>query len=104
MITEEDVLDALRTVQDPELGQDLVSLDMIRDLRIEGDRVSFTVALTTPACPLGMEFQERCEEAGPSAARCAGRGDHHHRMSAPTLSSRRENLRDEPTTSTHNRR
>lgn len=36
---------------------------MIRDLRIEEDRVSFTVVLTTPACPLGMEFQERCEEA-----------------------------------------
>lgn len=63
MITKEAVLDALRTVQDPELGQDLVSLDMIRDIRIEGDRVSFTLVLTTPACPLGMEFQERCEEA-----------------------------------------
>jgi hypothetical protein len=36
MITKEDVLDALRTVKDPELGQDLVSLDMIRDIRIEG--------------------------------------------------------------------
>ncbi|TKB92998.1 MAG: iron-sulfur cluster assembly protein [Nitrospira sp.] len=63
MITKEEVLEALQTVQDPELGQDLVSLDMIRDVRIEGDRVSFTVVLTTPACPLGMEFQERCEEA-----------------------------------------
>jgi ATP-binding protein involved in chromosome partitioning len=63
MITNEDVLGALRTVQDPELGQDLVSLHMIRDLRVEGERVSFTVVLTTPACPLGMEFQERCEEA-----------------------------------------
>ena len=63
MITNEDVLDALRTVQDPELGQDLVSLSMIRDIQIEGEKISFTVALTTPACPLGMEFQERCEEA-----------------------------------------
>jgi ATP-binding protein involved in chromosome partitioning len=63
MITTEAVLDALRTVQDPELGQDLVSLDMIRNIRIDGERVSFTVVLTTPACPLGMEFQERCEEA-----------------------------------------
>ncbi len=63
MITKEDVLDALRTVQDPELGEDLVSLDMIRDIRIEGDKVQFTVVLTTPFCPLGMEFQERCEEA-----------------------------------------
>ena len=63
MITNEDVLEALRTVQDPELGQDLVSLNMIRDIRIDGERVSFTVVLTTPFCPLGMEFQERCEEA-----------------------------------------
>ncbi len=53
MITNEDVLGALRTVQDPEFGQDLVSLNMIRDIRIEGERVSFTVVLTTPACPLG---------------------------------------------------
>jgi ATP-binding protein involved in chromosome partitioning len=63
MVTNEDVLDAIRTVQDPELGQDLVSLNMIRDIRIDGERVSLTVVLTTPACPLGMEFQERCEEA-----------------------------------------
>ena len=63
MVTNDDVLSALRTVQDPELGEDLVSLDMIRDIRIEGDRVSFTLVLTTLACPLGMEFQERCEEA-----------------------------------------
>jgi ATP-binding protein involved in chromosome partitioning len=63
MITKEAILDALRTVQEPELGDDLVSLDMIRDIRIEGGRVSFTLVLTTPACPLGMEFQERCEEA-----------------------------------------
>ena len=63
MVTNEDVLGTLRTVQDPELGEDLVSLKMIRDIRIDGERVSFTVVLTTPSCPLGMEFQERCEEA-----------------------------------------
>ena len=63
MITKEDVLDALRTVQDPELGQDLVSLNMIRDIRIEGTKVQFTLVLTTPFCPLIMELQERCEEA-----------------------------------------
>jgi len=63
MITKEAVLDALRTVQEPELGQDLVSLDMIQDIRIEGDKVQFTLVLTTPFCPLIMEIQERCEEA-----------------------------------------
>jgi ATP-binding protein involved in chromosome partitioning len=63
MITKEAVLDVLRTVQEPELGDDLVSLDMIRDVEIDGDKVRFTLALTTSFCPLGMEFQERCEEA-----------------------------------------
>jgi len=63
MITKEAVLDALRTVQEPELGQDLVSLDMIQDIRIEGDKVQFTLVLTTPFCPLIMDIQERCEEA-----------------------------------------
>lgn len=63
MITNEAVLDALRTVQEPELGRDLVSLGMIRDIQIDGDRVEFTLILTTPACPLIMEIQEQCEEA-----------------------------------------
>ncbi|MCE3224060.1 MAG: hypothetical protein K0S58_2240 [Nitrospira sp.] len=63
MITKEAVLDALRTVQEPELGDDLVSLDMIRDVEIDGDKVRFTLVLTTSFCPLGMEFQERCQEA-----------------------------------------
>ena len=62
MITKEAVLDALRTVQEPELGDDLVSLDMIRDVEIDGDKVRFTLVLTTSFCPLGMEIQERCEE------------------------------------------
>ncbi|MCX5723583.1 MAG: iron-sulfur cluster assembly protein [Nitrospirae bacterium] len=63
MLTKEAVLDALRMVQEPELGDDLVSLDMIRDVEIDGDRVRFTLVLTTSFCPLGMEIQERCEEA-----------------------------------------
>ncbi len=63
MIRKEAVRDALRTVREPELGDDLVSLDMIRDVEIDGDRVGFTLVLTTSFCPLGMEIQERCEEA-----------------------------------------
>jgi len=46
------VLDALRTVNDPDLRRDLVTLGMIRDLKVEGGAVSLTVVLTTPACPL----------------------------------------------------
>jgi len=51
-ITQEQVLEALSQVQEPELHQDLVSLGMIRDLDIVDDSVSFTIMLTTPACPL----------------------------------------------------
>jgi len=46
------VMDALRTVEDPELHRDLVSLGMVKDLHAEGGHVSLTVNLTTPACPL----------------------------------------------------
>ncbi len=51
-VTSEQVLQALSTVQEPELRRDLVSLDMVKNLQIDGQRVSFTVMLTTPACPL----------------------------------------------------
>ena len=51
-ITEEAVMAALATVIEPELHRDLVSLNMIRNLQIEGNDVSFTIMLTTPACPL----------------------------------------------------
>jgi ATP-binding protein involved in chromosome partitioning len=62
-LTEEQVLRALSTVQEPELGGDLVSRRMIKDIKINGDDVSFTVVLTTPACPLKDQIQEECEEA-----------------------------------------
>jgi len=51
-LTETAVLDALRTVQEPELGGDLVTRNMIHDLTVTGSDVSMTVELTTPACPL----------------------------------------------------
>jgi ATP-binding protein involved in chromosome partitioning len=51
-VTETAVLAALATVIEPELHRDLVSLNMIRDLQIEGNDVTFTIMLTTPACPL----------------------------------------------------
>jgi ATP-binding protein involved in chromosome partitioning len=56
-ITETDIYDALRQVEEPELGGDLVSRDMIRDLRIDGSAVAFTIELTTPACPLKDEIE-----------------------------------------------
>jgi len=51
-VTPEQVRAALATVQEPELHRDLVTLDMIKDLRVDGGQVSFTIVLTTPACPL----------------------------------------------------
>ena len=56
-ITDADVLDALRHVQEPELGGDLVSRNMVKDLAIDGARVAFTIELTTPACPLKDEIE-----------------------------------------------
>lgn len=51
-VSEDAVMAALATVIEPELHRDLVSLNMIRDLQIDGDDVTFTIMLTTPACPL----------------------------------------------------
>jgi ATP-binding protein involved in chromosome partitioning len=56
-LTETAVLDALRQVQEPELGGDLVTRNMVRDLAIDGSRVAFTIELTTPACPLKDEIE-----------------------------------------------
>ena len=51
-MTKEQVLQALSNVQEPDLGKDLVTLNMIKDIVIEGNDVSFTIVLTTPACPM----------------------------------------------------
>lgn len=56
-VTQEQVLAALSRVQDPELGRDLVSLGMIRDVEIEDGVVRFTIVLTTPACPLRQQIE-----------------------------------------------
>lgn len=57
-LTREVVLEALGKVLDPEIGKDLVSLGMINNVKIDGSNVSFTVNLTTPACPLKDEIQK----------------------------------------------
>jgi ATP-binding protein involved in chromosome partitioning len=62
-ITQADVLNALSKVNEPELHKDLVSLNMIRDLKITGDKVSFTVVLTTPACPLRSQIEREAKQA-----------------------------------------
>lgn len=57
------VLDILRPVQDPELRKSLVELNMIRNVKIDGGNVSFTLVLTTPACPLREFIVEDCKIA-----------------------------------------
>ena len=62
-LNETRVLDALRTVQEPELGRDIVTLNMVRDILIsDGDDVAFTIELTTPACPLKDEIERNARE------------------------------------------
>jgi ATP-binding protein involved in chromosome partitioning len=62
-ITEAAVMDALRHVQEPELGGDLVTRNMVRDLRVDGAKVAFQIELTTPACPLKDEIETRVHAA-----------------------------------------
>jgi ATP-binding protein involved in chromosome partitioning len=61
-LTEELILSALRNVREPELHKDLVALNMIRDLKIKGDAVAFTIVLTTPACPLIAQMEQNCQD------------------------------------------
>jgi len=62
-VTNEAVMAALSKVQEPELHKDLVTLNMIQDLKIAGDKVSFTVMLTTPACPLKNQIEREARQA-----------------------------------------
>ena len=62
-MTNEEVMKALGNVQEPDLGKDLVTLNMIKDVSITGNEVSFTVILTTPACPLKDMIKNACINA-----------------------------------------
>ncbi|MBX3029415.1 MAG: Mrp/NBP35 family ATP-binding protein [Chloroflexi bacterium] len=57
MLTESAVYDALRHVQEPELGRDIVTLEMVKGVTVDADRVALTIDLTTPACPLKDEIE-----------------------------------------------
>lgn len=62
-ITEDAVMDALGTVKDPELGRDLVTLGMIKDLEITDEDVHFRLKLTTPACPMSEQIKKDALDA-----------------------------------------
>lgn len=63
MATEQQVLDALRAVQDPDLHRDIVTLGFVRNLEIQGGEVSLTIMLTTPACPVKDQMKAQAEAA-----------------------------------------
>ena len=62
-ITEQDVLDALKVVSDPDLRRDIVSLGFVKNLKIAGGAVSFAIELTTPACPVKDQMREQAHAA-----------------------------------------
>ncbi len=63
VVSKEQVLAALGKVQEPELHQDLVTLNMVQDLGIQAGEVSFTIVLTTPACPLRGQIEHEAKQA-----------------------------------------
>jgi Mrp family chromosome partitioning ATPase/DUF971 family protein len=62
MITKKEILKALSRIIDPDFNRDIVSLGFIKELEVEGGNVSFSIELTTPACPLSDSFKKRAEE------------------------------------------
>ncbi len=82
-ISREQVMAALRTVHGPELFKDIVSLNMVKTIRLDGDNVSLTVELTTPACPL----KERIEKDVTAALRAAGAKEVNLELTARTRGS-----------------
>jgi ATP-binding protein involved in chromosome partitioning len=63
MMTEQQILTALGNVQEPDLGKDIVTLQMVKDIHVTGKTVTFTVVLTTPACPLKDLIHNACVNA-----------------------------------------
>jgi ATP-binding protein involved in chromosome partitioning len=62
-ISKEDVLRALGSVEEPDLKKDLVTLQMVKDVTVDGNKISFTIVLTTPACPLKELIRKNCVDA-----------------------------------------
>lgn len=78
-VTTEVVMAALSKVEEPELHKDLITLNMVQDLKIEGGKVSFEIVLTTPACPLRTRIEKEARQA---VLEVAGVSDVEIRMNA----------------------
>ncbi len=76
-LTEDNVLDALRVVQDPDLHRDIVTLDFVKNLSVKGKDVKFDLVLTTPSCPVRDQFVADCEKAIRSNFEGVGKIDIH---------------------------
>lgn len=63
MVTETQILKALSVIVDPDFGRDIVSLNFVKNIRLDGGDVAFDIELTTPACPVKNEFQRQAEQA-----------------------------------------
>ncbi len=74
-LTTENVLNALRSVRDPDLMKDIVSLNFVKDVKIDGGDVRFTIELTTPSCPVREELKADSEKAVRSAISNVGKVD-----------------------------
>ncbi len=60
--TEEDVFEALRAVEDPELGMDVVDLGLVYDVLMDGPKVKITYSLTSMGCPVGPQIEQQIRE------------------------------------------
>jgi ATP-binding protein involved in chromosome partitioning len=83
------VLDALRSVKDPDLHRDIVELGFVKDLKISGDHVSFTIELTTPSCPVKDQMRDQARAA---VMQVAGVGEVDVAMTANVRSSMRPDM------------
>ena len=91
-LTEENVLQALKAVKDPDLHRDIVTLNFVKNLKISGNNVSFTLELTTPACPVRDQFKADSERAIRSAVSGVGKVDVQMTSSVATHTNQQKDL------------
>jgi ATP-binding protein involved in chromosome partitioning len=91
-LSERDVLDALRPIQDPDFKRSIVDLGFVKNVKLDGGRVSFAIELTTPACPVKEKFQE---DARAAVAKLPGVESVEVTMTAQTRGSSSQTTRPE---------